>query len=94
MTTRMGRVFAGAVLGTLLAAGTAFASATIDGYVVSISPSQIAIAAGAYDITKETSIEDLGGNHPALHEIRAGTPVSLDFDDEGHLVTIRATLAR
>ena len=88
-TTKM---VAAACIAIALGAGAAWAGLT--GVVSAINERAITIGNAAYAIERTTSIEDLAGNKVGLIEIRPGTPVELDFDDEGKLSTIRATLVR
>lgn len=86
------KMVAAAWIAVALGAGAAWAG--LNGVVTAINERAITLGNAAYAIEKSTSIEDLGGRTIGLTEIRPGTPVELDFDDEGKLATIRATVVR
>ena len=77
-----------------LALGAGAAWAELSGVVTAITERAITLGNAAYAIESTTSIEDRGGRTVGFIEIRPGTPVELEFDDEGKLAVIRATLVR
>lgn len=90
MTTS--RMVAAALVAAALSASVAWAG--LAGNVTAVSERDITLGNAVYAIEKGTSIEDLGGRPVALHEIRPGTPVELEFDEQGRVAVIRATLVR
>ena len=70
------------------------ARAGVAGVVETISTGSITVSGATHSIERTTSLEDLSGARVDLREVRPGTPVELEFDEEGHLVTIRATVVR
>ncbi len=93
MTTSILRtVTAAAVLMAALAGSAAWAG--LVGAVTAITPREITLGTAAYPIDDGTRIEDTGGRTIGLHEIRPGTAVELEFDEEGRLAIIRATVVR
>ena len=68
--------------------------AAVSGTVTAVTAYEISVSGAVYKMDQGTSLEDLGGEHVAFSELRPGTPVELEFDEEGHLVTIRAILVR
>ena len=87
----------GSVIVALIVAGALLdgvAWAGLAGAVNAITPAAITVSGATYAIERATSLEDLSGAPVGLQEVRPGTPVELEFDEEGHLVTIRATIVR
>ena len=91
-TSRIGRNLAAIVAASMLTGGIAWAG--LAGVVTAVSRHDVTVSGAVYAIEKDTSIEDLSGHPITLPELRPGIAVELDFDDEGHLVTIRAAVVR
>ena len=91
-TSRIGSRLAALVAGMVLVGSTALAG--VSGTATAMSPHAITVAGVVYRIERTTSIETLAGEQIAPGEIRLGTPVELDFDEEGLLTTIHATVVR
>jgi len=82
-----------ALVAAMMLAGST-ASAGVSGTATAMSPHQITVAGVVYRIEKTTSIETPSGERIAPGEIRPGTPVELELDEQGLLTTIRANVVR
>ena len=91
-TSRFGRSLAAIVAASVLTGGIAWAG--LAGVVTAVSRRDVTVSGAVYPIEDGTSLEDMAGHPITLPELRPGTAVELDFDDEGHLVTIRAAVVR
>jgi hypothetical protein len=91
-TSRIGRSLAAIVATFLLTGGIAWAGLT--GVVTAVSRHDVTVSGAVYAIEEGTSIEDMSGHPITLPELRPGIAVELDFDDAGHLTTIRAAVVR
>ena len=89
---RVTRAFAGAAAAVLLVGTLAWAG--LAGVVTAVSKHDVTVSGAVYEIQKDTRIEDLSGQQITLPELRPGTAVELEFDEEGNLVTIRAAVVR
>jgi len=90
--SRIGSRLAAVVAGMMLVGSAAWAN--VAGIVTAVGPREITVSEVAYKIEDGTGIEDLASHKIFLSEIHPGTSVELEFDDEGHLVTIRAAVVR
>ena len=70
------------------------AEAGVSGTVTAIAAHEITVSGAVYPIAESTSVEDFAGHVISLPELRPGTPVELEFDEQGGLATIRATVVR
>lgn len=77
------------VLGTVRAD-----AAQRQGTVESADPTQVTVSGQTYAIDRETELLDRGGQRIRVSELVPGTAVELEIDDDGRLVTLRATLVR
>ena len=91
-TSRIGSRLAALVSAMVLVGSTAWAG--VSGTATAMSPHEITVAGAVYRIERTTSIETLAGEQIAPSEIRPGTPVELELDEQGFLTTIRATVVR
>lgn len=85
--------FCAAVAALLLMTGIASAT-TIVGVVDAISKHAVTVAGVAYALDDDVALEDMAHQPIKLSEIRPGTHVELDFDDEGTLAVLRAAVVR
>jgi hypothetical protein len=90
--SRSSKILAGVAL--LAALGGGVAAAGVSGTVTEITKNDVTVNGAVYGIAAGTSLEDQNGRPIALPEIRPGTPVDLEFDDDGDLGVIRATVVR
>jgi uncharacterized protein DUF5666 len=90
--SKIGGRLAAFVMAALLAGGVAWAG--LVGVITDVSKRSITVSGAVYDIDQNTSIEDMSGQKITLPELRPGVSVELEFDDEGHLTTIRAAVVR
>ncbi|MBI3770914.1 MAG: hypothetical protein HY271_20785 [Deltaproteobacteria bacterium] len=81
-------------LALLLATTAARAAEQRSGAVESADATQVKVAGKTYAIERETQLVDCDGQRIAPNELKPGTPVDLDIDDDGRLATLRATLVR
>lgn len=91
-TSRGSRILAGLALLAALHGGAAVAGVT--GTVTEVTKHEVTVNGVRYRIEHDTTLEDQNGRAIALPEIRPGTPVELELDDEGDLGVIRATVVR
>ena len=91
-TLRIGRTVVALVVAIGLVGSTAWAG--VSGTATAMSPHEITVAGVVYRIEKTTSIETPSGERIAPGEIRPGTPVELELDEQGLLTTIRANVVR
>jgi hypothetical protein len=89
--TRIGTTLA-LLIGIALA--PTLACAGVSGTVSAVVGDRITVSGAVYTLEEDTSFEDVAGNPISLPEIRPGTPVDLEFDEEGRLAVIRATVVR
>lgn len=75
-----------------LAATTAWAA--VAGVVTTISPRAITVSDASYDLHDDTSFQDMTGRPISFGEVRPGIAVELEFDEEGRLVVVRASVVR
>jgi len=67
--------------------------AQVGGVVTAVTPHEITVSGAVYKLDGVT-IEDFNGGRISLPELRPGTAVELEFDAEGRLAVIRATVVR
>jgi hypothetical protein len=80
------------VVAAVLASSVAWAG--IVGVVTAVSKSTVTVSGAVYDLDENTSLEDMTGHPITLPELRPGVTVELEFDEAGHLATIRAAVVR
>jgi hypothetical protein len=80
----------------LLARGAApvGAAETRSGTVESAGDARVTVSGRTFTIDRDTELLDRGGHRIAVKELVPGTPVDLDIDDDGNLVSVHATLVR
>ena len=86
----------GATLALLIGIALAptLACAGVSGVVTAVGRGAITVSGADYRLEEATEVVDAAGNPISLPELRPGTPVELDFDDEGRLAVIRANVVR
>ena len=92
----MRRTTIGAALALLLgiATGPTVAWAAVSGIVNAVKGDAITVSGASYKLEDGTRIEDMNEHEISLPELRPGTPVELEFDEDGRLAVIRATVVR
>ncbi len=81
------------VLGLILVATPLYA-ATRTGTIDTLDAPQLTVSGQRYTIRPDTELLDQGGHRVAPGELKPGTRVELEVDDEGTLVALKATLVR
>ncbi len=89
--TRIGATVA-LLIGIALAPTLAWAG--VSGVVSAVGHGQITVSGADYRLEDATEVVDPAGNPVTLRELRPGTPVELEFDDEGRLAVVRASVVR
>ena len=70
------------------------ACANIAGVVTAVGHGLITVSGADYRLEDATEVVDPAGNPVTLPELRPGTPVELEFDEEGRLAVVRASVVR
>ena len=86
----------GATLALLIGIALAptLACAGVSGVVTALAHGKITVSGADYPLEDATEVVDLAGNPISLPEVRPGTVVELEFDDEGKLALVRASVVR
>jgi hypothetical protein len=79
-------------LGLLLASPSP--AETLRGTVDAADPTQVTVSGRKFRIEPESELLDAGGSRIAVGELVSGTPVELELDDQGALLTLHARLVR
>jgi hypothetical protein len=92
----MRRTRIGATLALLIgiALGSTAACAAVSGIVNKVARDQITVSGAAYKLEEGTTVEDMNGHPISWPELRPGTVVELEFDEEGRLAVVRAAVVR
>ena len=90
-TSRIGRL--AAIVAGLVLVGSV-AGAQVAGIVTAVTPRSVTVSGVAYELATTTTIEDLTHQPITLPELRPGTSVELEFDEDGNLAVIRAAVVR
>lgn len=91
-TSRTRGAVAAIAAAVMLAATLAWAA--IAGVVTAVTSRDVTVSGTAYRFEDDTSVQDMTGQEISRSELRPGVPVELEFDSEGLLVTIRASVVR
>ena len=70
------------------------ACAGLAGVVTAVGHGLITVSGADYRLEDATEVVDPAGNPVTLPELRPGTPVELEFDEEGRLAVVRASVVR
>ncbi len=84
---------AAAMLAAMTLAATA-AWAAVGGVVTAVSTRSITVSGAAYELHEDTSFQDATGRPISFGEVRPGIAVELEFDEDGRLVVLRASVVR
>jgi len=92
----MRRTTIGATVALLIGIALAptLAMAGVNGVVSAVGHGRITVSGAEYPLEDATELVDRTGNPVTLPELRPGTPVELEFDEEGRLAVVRATVVR
>jgi hypothetical protein len=90
--SRTGSIVIAAIAGLVGAASVAWAQ--LAGVITHISPRNVTVSGAVYALEKETRFEDMSRHEIAFSELRPGVQVELEFDAEGLLSLIRASVVR
>jgi len=92
----MTRTRIGATLALLIGIALAptLACAGLSGVVTAVGHGLISVSGADYRLEDATEVVDAAGNPIWLPEIRPGTVVDLEFDEEGRLAVVRASVVR
>lgn len=77
-----------------IALGSTSACAGVSGIVNKVAPDQITVSGASYKLEEGTAVEDMSGHPISWPELRPGTVVELEFDEEGRLAVVRAAVVR
>ena len=70
------------------------ACAGVGGVVTAVGRDAITVSGADYRLEEATEVVDAAGNPISLPELRPGTPVELEFDENGRLAVVRAYVVR
>ena len=70
------------------------ARAQMGGVVTAITTRNIIVSDTAYALSDDTSFQDMTGHPIAASEVRRGVVIELEFDGEGRLTVVRASVVR
>lgn len=90
--SRTGSIVTAVVAGLVCAAPVAWAQ--LAGVITHLSPRNVTVSGAVYALEKETRFEDMSRQTIAFAELRPGVQVELEFDAEGLLTLIRASVVR
>ena len=92
-SSRISKILAGLAFVAAFGGG-GVATAGVVGVVTEVTKQTLIVSGARYEIEEGTSLVDQNERPIALPELRPGVPVELEFDEEGNLGVVRATVVR